>query len=64
MRFPFTFMGVGSLVMAAWILVYGLLLGRLPADPLSRTLTLAGAGLFGLLGLYLVGRRVIRGPES
>jgi uncharacterized membrane protein len=59
-RFPFTFLGVMALLIGAWIVVY--LTGH-RLDPASQALALATVLVSWGFGLYVVVRRVRRGPE-
>jgi hypothetical protein len=60
-RFPFTFLGVTALVFGLWVLVY--VLAHPGLDAASRNLAIATVvGSWGF-GLYVVVRRVRRGPQ-
>jgi hypothetical protein len=61
-RFPFTFMGLMSVAMGAWILLYEL--ARPTADALARGIALGAGAAFLGLGVYLVGRRLVKGPQG
>ena len=60
-RFPFTFLGLTALVFGAWIVAY---LATHPGlDAASRDLAVATViGSWGF-GLYVVVRRLRRGPQ-
>jgi hypothetical protein len=60
-RFPFTFLGITALVFGVWVLVY---VATHPAlDTGSRYLAVATVvGSWGF-GLYVVVRRLRRGPQ-
>ena len=61
MRFPFTFIGILALVIGAWVLLY--LAVHPTLDSGSRGLALGTAvACFGF-GLYVVIRRMRRGPQ-
>ena len=60
-RFPFTFLGVVALVFGVWVLTY--VLAHPGLDTASRDLALATVvGSWGF-GLYVVVRRLRRGPQ-
>ena len=60
-RFPFTFLGLTALVFGVWIVAY---VATHPGlDPASRDLAIATViGSWGF-GLYVVVRRLRRGPQ-
>jgi hypothetical protein len=60
-RFPFTFLGLMALAFGAWIVLY--LLGHRPLDPLSEGLAIATVVVSWAFGVYVVVRRVRRGPQ-
>jgi len=60
-RFPFTFLGITALVFGVWVLVY--VAAHPGLDPASRYLAMATViGSWGF-GLYVVVRRLRRGPQ-
>jgi hypothetical protein len=60
-RFPFTFLGITALVFGLWVLVY--VATHTGLDAASRDLAIATViGSWGF-GLYVVVRRVRRGPQ-
>jgi len=59
-RFPFTFLGVMALLIGVWIVVY---LAGHRLDPASQVLALATVLVSWGFGLYVVVRRVRRGPQ-
>ena len=60
-RCPFTFLGITALVFGLWVVVY--VLSHPALDPGSRDLAIATVvGSWGF-GLYVVVRRVRRGPQ-
>lgn len=61
MRFPFTFMGVLALLIGVWAVLY--LAAHRTLDPLSQTLAFATAVVCLGFGLYVLVRRVRRGPQ-
>ena len=62
MRFPFTFMGITSLLLGAWIFLYfGL---RRPDGPVSGGIEVATAFVMVAFGSWVVWRRLSRGPEA
>ena len=61
MRFPFTFMGVLALAIGAWVVVYLALHPGLDAG--SRGLAAATALVCFGFGIYVLVRRVRRGPQ-
>jgi hypothetical protein len=62
MRFPFTFMGVVSLVIGLWIFIY--LVTHQPLEPFSGGLALATAFINVAFGSFVVARRLRRGPDG
>lgn len=60
-RFPFTFLGVIALAIGLWVVAY-LALHR-SLDAVSQELALATAVLCFGFGLYVLIRRVTRGPQ-
>lgn len=61
MRFPFTFIGVMALGIAAWVAFY---LARHPAlDPFSESIAVLTAVISFGFGAYVLIRRVRRGPQ-
>lgn len=56
MRFPFTFMGVMSLVLGVWIIVY--FLARGPDGPVSGGIEVAIAFVMIAFGSWVVWRRL------
>ena len=60
-RFPFTFMGLIALGIGMWIVVYLAL--RPELDTASRGLAAATAAVCFGFGLYVLIRRVRRGPQ-
>ena len=61
MRFPFTFMGVMALGIAAWVAFY--LVGHPGLDPLSEGIAVLSAVVSFGFGAYALIRRVRRGPQ-
>ncbi|HKW60178.1 MAG TPA: hypothetical protein VJR46_10550 [Candidatus Dormibacteraeota bacterium] len=61
MRFPFTFMGVIALAMGVWVIVY--LAAHQALDQVSRQLALGTAVVCFAFALYVLIRRVRRGPQ-
>lgn len=61
MRFPFTFMGVMALAIAAWAVFY--VAGHPGLDPFSEGMAVVTAVLSFAFGLYVLIRRVRRGPQ-
>jgi hypothetical protein len=60
-RFPFTFMGVLAFGIGVWVVLY---LATHPAlDAFSRDLAAGTAAVCLGFGLYVLVRRVIRGPQ-
>src|SRR5438105_598170 len=62
MRFPFTFMALLSLVVAAWIVVY--LAGAHLSDPFARGIALLAVAIFAGLAAYQLYRVVTKGREA
>ena len=60
-RFPFTFMGVVALGIAAWVVFY--LAGHQGLDPVAEGIAVATALISFGLGVYVLIRRVRRGPQ-
>ncbi len=61
MRFPFTFMGVMALGIAAWVAFY--LAGHPGLDPFSEGIAVLTAVISFGFGAYVLIRRVRRGPQ-
>ena len=61
LRFPFTFMGVMALGIGVWVLVY--LAGHRGLDPASQAIAGATIVISWSFGLYVLIRRVRRGPQ-
>ncbi len=61
MRFPFTFMGVMALGIGLWVAFY--LAGHPGLDPVSRGIALVTAVASFAFGVYVLIRRVRRGPQ-
>ncbi len=60
-RFPFTFLGITALVFGVWVVAY--VLAHPGLDAASRDLAIATViGSWGF-GLYVVVRRLRRGPQ-
>jgi ABC-type nickel/cobalt efflux system permease component RcnA len=62
MRFPFTFMGIVSLAIALFVVVY--LAGHRTLDPTATWLALAAGAVAFVFGAYVLVRRVVRGREA
>jgi len=60
-RFPFTFLGITALVFGLWVVVY--LAGHPAMDAPSRGLAVATVVGSWAFGLYVVVRRLRRGPQ-
>jgi type VI protein secretion system component VasK len=60
-RFPFTFLGFLALAIGVWVIVY--LAAHRSLDPGSQELAVATAVVSLGFGLYVLIRRVIRGPQ-
>jgi len=60
-RFPFTFMGVVALGIAAWVVFY--LAGHRGLDRLAEGIAVATAVISFGFGVYVLIRRVRRGPQ-
>ena len=61
MRFPFTFMGLMALAIGLWVVLY--LAAHRSLDVLSQQLAGATAVVCFAFALYVLIRRVRRGPE-
>lgn len=61
MRFPFTFMGVMSLAVGLWVLIY--LAGHRTLDPVSQGIALASVAALWAFAGYVLVRRARRGPQ-
>ena len=61
MRFPFTFMGVMALGIGFWVAFY--LAGHPGMDPLSEAIAALTAVISFGFGVYVLIRRVRRGPQ-
>jgi hypothetical protein len=61
MRFPFTAMGVTSLLVGVWIFVY--LITHQPLEPFSGGLILAAGFVNVAFGSYVLARRLRHGPD-
>lgn len=61
MRFPFTFLGIISLAIGIWVVVY--LAAHRALDPVSQDLALATAVVCFGFAVYVLIRRVARGPQ-
>src|SRR5438445_6897506 len=61
LRFPFTFMGVMALGIGVWVLVY--LAGHRGLDPAAQAIAGATVVISWRFGLYVLIRRVRRGPQ-
>ena len=62
MRFPFTFMGIVSLAIAVFVVVY--LAGHRSLDPTATWIALLAAALAFGFGLYILVRRVLSGRQA
>jgi uncharacterized membrane protein len=60
-RFPFTFIGLLALAIGVWVVLY--LVGHRGLDAFSVGLALGTAVLCFGFGLYVLIRRVVRGPQ-
>jgi hypothetical protein len=60
-RFPFTFMGFMALAIGLWVVLY--LAGHRSLDLVSQELAAASAAVCFGFALYVLIRRVRRGPE-
>jgi hypothetical protein len=60
-RFPFTFMGFLALAMGIWVVVY--LAAHRALDPVSQELAGGTAVVCFGFAVYVLIRRVIRGPQ-
>jgi hypothetical protein len=61
LRFPFTFLGLIALAIGAWVVVY--LSGHRSLDAVSQELAAATAVVCFGFGLYVLIRRLMRGPQ-
>ncbi len=61
LRFPFTFMGVMALGIGVWVVVY--LAGHRGLDPAAQAIAGATVLISWSFGLYVLVRRVRRGPQ-
>ena len=61
LRFPFTFMGLMSLGIGLWVVVY--LAGHPGLDPVARGMAIATVVISWALGAFVLIRRVRRGPQ-
>jgi hypothetical protein len=61
LRFPFTFMGLMALGLGLWVLVY--LAGHRGLDPASQGIGLVTVAICLGFGLYVLVRRIRRGPQ-
>lgn len=61
MRFPFTFMGFVALAIGLWVVLY--LAVHRSLDAVSQELAAGTAVLCFAFGLYVLIRRVRRGPQ-
>jgi hypothetical protein len=61
-RFPFTFLGLTALVFGLWVAVY--VAAHPGLDSGSRDLALATVVGSWVFGIYVVVRRLRRGPQS
>ncbi|HXC79559.1 MAG TPA: hypothetical protein VNU19_21210 [Candidatus Acidoferrum sp.] len=61
MRFPFTFMGLMALGIGIWVVVY--LAGHRGLDPAAQTIAGATVLISWSFALYVLVRRVRRGPQ-
>lgn len=61
MRFPFTFLGITALVFGVWVLAY--VAAHPGLDSASRFLAIATVIGSWCFGLYVVVRRLRRGPQ-
>src|SRR4029077_16297753 len=61
LRFPFTFMGLMALGIGVWVLVY--LAGHRGLDPVAQAIAGATVLISWAFGLYVLIRRVRRGPQ-
>ena len=61
MRFPFTFIGVLALAIGVWVVLY--LVTHRELDAFSASLAAGTAALCFGFGLYVLIRRVVRGPQ-
>ena len=61
LRFPFTFMGVMALGIGVWVVVY--LAGHRGLDPAAQAIAGATVVISWSFALYVMVRRVRRGPQ-
>ena len=61
LRFPFTFMGLLALGLGLWVLVY--LAGHRGLDPASQWVGLVTIAICLGFGVYVLVRRIRRGPQ-
>ena len=61
LRFPFTFMGVMALGIGVWVLAY--LAGHRGLDPAAQAIAGATILISWSFGIYVLVRRVRRGPQ-
>ena len=61
LRFPFTFMGLMALGIGVWVVVY--LAGHRGLDPAAQAIAGATVLISWSFGLYVLVRRVRRGPQ-
>lgn len=61
LRFPFTFMGLMALGIGIWVVVY--LAGHRGLDPAAQTIAGATVLISWSFALYVLVRRVRRGPQ-
>ena len=61
LRFPFTFMGLLALGLGLWVLVY--LAGHRGLDPASQGVGLVAVAICLGFGVYVLVRRIRRGPQ-
>lgn len=61
LRFPFTFLGFIALAIGAWVVVY--LAAHRSLDAVSQDLAAATAVVCFGFGLYVLIRRLMRGPQ-
>ena len=62
MRFPFTFMGMVSLAVGAFVVIY--LLGHRSLDPVTTWLAVSAAVVAFAFGAYVLVRRALLGGEA
>jgi hypothetical protein len=61
LRFPFTFMGVMALGIGIWVLAY--VAGHRGLDPVSQAIAAVTVLISLSFGIYVLVRRVRRGPQ-